>query len=60
MAFDYEQEIETVISSSSIEKSHQQPDGQVISIGTDLFHCPEVLFHVNLKSFSGRIPSRST
>ncbi|KAF9667096.1 hypothetical protein SADUNF_Sadunf16G0297400 [Salix dunnii] len=32
--------------SSSIEKSHELPDGQVNSTGTELFHCPEVRFHL--------------
>nr|TKR60106.1 actin family protein [Populus alba] len=48
VVFDYEQEIETAKRSSSIEKSHELPDGQVISLGTEIFHCPEVPFQPSL------------
>ncbi|KAL9403253.1 hypothetical protein Peur_000225 [Populus x canadensis] len=41
-------DIKERIASSSIEKSHVLPDGQVISIGTELFHCPEVPFQPSL------------
>ncbi|KHJ78947.1 Actin [Oesophagostomum dentatum] len=55
VAFDYEQEMIESVDSTSIDKNYELPDGQEITIGSERFRAPEVLFqpHVLGKESSG-------
>jgi len=43
-ALDYDAELESAKSSSDLEKEYELPDGNVISVDTARFKCPELLF----------------
>ena len=55
VALDFEDEMNKSKRSTEIEKNYELPDGQVITVGSERFRCPEVLFKPNLigREFAG-------
>ena len=54
-ALDFDQELNESKTGTSKEANYEMPDGSVVSLGSERFRCPEVLFKPSLigKEFSG-------
>jgi len=48
IAEDYDAELAGAEANSDLEKTYELPDGQVITVGTERFRCPEVLFQPSM------------
>ena len=55
VALDFEQELNESKTGTSKEATYEMPDGQMITIGSERFRCPEALFKPSLlgKEFAG-------
>jgi len=51
IALDYDSEMKLATESSDKEKTYELPDGNIITVGSERFRCPEVLFQ---PSFIGK------
>ncbi len=48
VALNFDEEMQRAENSSEIEKTYEMPDGQVITLGSERFRCPEALFDPSL------------
>jgi actin beta/gamma 1 len=48
VALDYEAEMNVSVTTSTLEKPYQLPDGQIITVGNERFRCPEALFEPSM------------
>merc|ERR1711876_156079 len=55
IALDFDTETKAAAESSDKEKTYELPDGNIITVGSERFRCPEVLFQPSMigKEFSG-------
>jgi len=53
VAHDFDEEMTIANSSSTLEKQYELPDGNIITVGSERFRCPEALFkpaHIGLEA----------
>ena len=48
VALDFEKELQTCLNKSTIDKTYKLPDGQIITVNTERFQCPEALFQPSI------------
>merc|ERR1719443_1366293 len=48
VALDFDSEIKSVQASSDKEKTYELPDGNIVTLGSERFRCPEALFEPSL------------
>ena len=48
VALDYDSEVKATSDSAEKEKTYELPDGNIITVGSERFRCPEVLFQPSL------------
>ncbi|GBG77667.1 hypothetical protein CBR_g24113 [Chara braunii] len=48
VAMDFEHELSLAASGPALEKTYELPDGNIVTIGSERFRCPEVLFNPGL------------
>jgi len=53
VALDYEEDMSIAQSSSTCDKQYELPDGNIISIGSERFRCPEALFKPSMVGLEG-------
>lgn len=47
VAPDFDDHLKIAASTLQLEKTYELPDGQIITVGSERFRCPEVMFHGN-------------
>jgi len=51
VALDYDEEVKKANDSSEVDKPYEMPDGRTITVGSQRFRCPELLFKPDMNGF---------